>query len=517
MPVASVGVDAAPLTAGILATSHGAQGQAGAVSPFGRWFTQQLAASQGERQDGPTSAVPATAAGSALQTTANRDSKLSSDSSITHETQMLAPKTSSPANDEEQDAKVSAVSVPTRDAVPVSNRDDAPRPSAATAGTDGLASSSSRSSVTSSPAVARTHVGRAPSRPSSAPAAASPSNSSTASAPRSHTASKAPQTDHANCASSTLSDLSTSTAAPYEAVPAPHSIGANSAASVPPSIATSLPQLPAVPEHGTVLSSLPAQPAVSTMATLSNVEARNPAAVNGAAEPVRPSATHLGTPLAGEAASHTSEHGVAASASPSAPPGTAVTAVHPLSIATSIPSTAVASGGTPALTSAFPVTAAHAVVSTADTHSSTTTASAEHAQNAFERIDTSAAPQVLAGTPQRLSIGVRDPALGWVEIHTRTAAGEISVALATPSAASHTAISAQLPAIRDYLSGQQVRVDHLTAEQFSASSGGRDNSAGNQPQAKDTHATSAGATHSPLTEQSSESEGQNLSWIDVRV
>lgn len=140
-----------------------------------------------------------------------------------------------------------------------------------------------------------------------------------------------------------------------------------------------------------------------------------------------------------------------------------------------------------------------------------------HAGNAFERMDAMAVPQVLAGTPQRLSVGVRDPGLGWVEIHTHTSAGEVSAALATPSAVSHAAISAQLPSIRDYLSGQQIRVDHLTTEQFTTSSGGRESSSGNQPQAQNTRDGPAVAIQPSLMEQLSESDAQSLSWIDVRV
>lgn len=129
---------------------------------------------------------------------------------------------------------------------------------------------------------------------------------------------------------------------------------------------------------------------------------------------------------------------------------------------------------------------------------------------AFDHIDSGMAPQVLSRTPQRLEVGVRDPGLGWVEIRAHAAEGQIG-ATVSASPAVHPALSAQLPAMRDYLASQQVRVDTLGAQTFEASAdGGRSapqnrNSGGNTPAAET-------AGQAP-----EEAEQESLSWIDVRV
>lgn len=87
----------------------------------------------------------------------------------------------------------------------------------------------------------------------------------------------------------------------------------------------------------------------------------------------------------------------------------------------------------------------------------------------FEQMDALRPPQILHSTPQRLAVGLHEPALGWVEVRARASGGEISATVASPA---HAALSANLPAIREYLAGQHVRVDHLAAETWSGPSGG---------------------------------------------
>lgn len=516
MPIAPVGADVAPPASGMLAASHRASAQAGGLATFGRWFAQQLAANQTAPRTGTTSPVSAASAfspsGSGSQASMEPNANLSCNSAFSAEAGSEARKADEPGNDVEQDAELSAASAPAQDAV-TQGPGDAAQPSgrltdeASTRPVETgvlarpVASSASPSSAAPAQEAAPPHSSRIHFGPPSASAAASPSTR-----PFAHVVTNAqamPSTD--------------STTSPLPARPV--SIDVSAADSLrTDSAAVAVPN-PVAPARTVAPSDAGAQPPALSTAPPSAVQAVRPAAAAETADQFQPASTHTETSFAGEAVWHPPAHGVAATASPIAPLGCAVTVAHSQSFSFAVPgaSASVAFGITPPPATPWSVTTPHSVVSAADAHPSVTAESAAHAGNAFERMDTLGAPQVLAGTPQRLSVGVRDPGLGWVEIHTRTSAGEVSAALATPSAAIHTAISAQLPAIRDYLSGEQVRVDHLTSEQFGASSGGRENSSGNQPQAKDSRDAPARAIQSSLAEQSSESEGQCLSWIDVRV
>jgi hypothetical protein len=132
----------------------------------------------------------------------------------------------------------------------------------------------------------------------------------------------------------------------------------------------------------------------------------------------------------------------------------------------------------------------------------------------FDHIDSGPAPQVLSRTPQRLDVGVRDSGLGWVEIHAHAAEGQIA-ATVSASPAAHPALSAQLPAMRDYLAGQQVRVDSLEAQPFQASADAGHSSAGQQQASRNSSGAAAAGADPPGV--SAEAEPESLSWIDVRV
>jgi flagellar hook-length control protein FliK len=162
------------------------------------------------------------------------------------------------------------------------------------------------------------------------------------------------------------------------------------------------------------------------------------------------------------------------SAMPAAPPSASVAAPHALASVQ------------PILGATGPVATHGSSVSPAAVRSAPGTAAT------FERMDGAAEPQVIERTPQRLAVGVRDPALGWVEIRTRAAGGQIGAVMATASPGAHQALAPALPAIRDYLASQQVRVDHLAAEFFSPSasgggSHGTGHAAGNQPESGSAH------------------------------
>jgi hypothetical protein len=134
---------------------------------------------------------------------------------------------------------------------------------------------------------------------------------------------------------------------------------------------------------------------------------------------------------------------------------------------------------------------------------------------AFARMDSAAPPQVLESVPQRLSVGVRDSGLGWVEIRTHAAAGQVSAVLATGSNEAHAALQAQIPELRDYLAGHQVLVDQLSSERFSPSGGGRDPAPqheGRNPSSRD-----SGAPAAQLPASFGEGAEESLSYINVRV
>ena len=137
---------------------------------------------------------------------------------------------------------------------------------------------------------------------------------------------------------------------------------------------------------------------------------------------------------------------------------------------------------------------------------------------AFERMDSASAPQIIGSSPQRLAVGVRNAEMGWVEVHANSAAGQVSATLATGSVESHTALSAQLPSMREYLSAEHVRIDHLATENFSASSGHGEGFSGERSR------NGAGAHGSNQPEQvassrevSGEADMDELSYINVRV
>jgi hypothetical protein len=136
----------------------------------------------------------------------------------------------------------------------------------------------------------------------------------------------------------------------------------------------------------------------------------------------------------------------------------------------------------------------------------------------LERMDSAAAPRVLASAPQRLAVGIRDNSLGWVEIRTHAAAGQIAAVLATGSGAAQAALHASLPEMRNFLAGQQVHVDQLSAEPFPASSGDRQGSGHAESPGKGTddlvrEEPLAGPSQAATDDDAEEA----LSFISVRV
>lgn len=136
---------------------------------------------------------------------------------------------------------------------------------------------------------------------------------------------------------------------------------------------------------------------------------------------------------------------------------------------------------------------------------------------AFERMDGAAAPRVIESAPQRLAVGVRDAGLGWVEIRTHAAGGQIGAVVGTGSAASHQALAEELPSMREYLAGQQVKVGHLAAENFSAMGGGQRGSGGQGSGHASTGSQNSGNQNSGSHDSASQGSGNAVQDVARRV
>ena len=193
--------------------------------------------------------------------------------------------------------------------------------------------------------------------------------------------------------------------------------------------------------------------------------------------------------------------------------GTASAGVLPVSAGNGpgvSPATVSVSAGAPAVVAPVQHTAA---VTTAGPDRA---ASAAHtaASAAFERMDVAAAPRVLESAPQRLSVGVQDSGLGWIEVRAHAGAGQVSAVVASASGEAHNVLTAHLPEVREYLAGQQVHVDQLTSESFSSSADRRDSSSRNEAQGE--KAVRPGRQNAAAS-AAGEAGGESLSYINVRV
>jgi flagellar hook-length control protein FliK len=138
-------------------------------------------------------------------------------------------------------------------------------------------------------------------------------------------------------------------------------------------------------------------------------------------------------------------------------------------------------------------------------------------------MDAAAAPVVTESSPQRLAVGVRDAGLGWVEIRTHAAGGQVSAVLTAASSEAQAALTAHLPEVREYLAGQQVRVDQLSSERL-APGDGEGSSRGQGGSAGNAQSGSAPGRNSDTREQGSlaamfgsDGNEESLSYINVRV
>jgi len=103
------------------------------------------------------------------------------------------------------------------------------------------------------------------------------------------------------------------------------------------------------------------------------------------------------------------------------------------------------------------------------------------AASPYDKIDQGASPVVLRAGAQHVTVGVRDPDLGWVEIRTQNTAGHVDATLAASSSQTHDTLAAQLPAMAQYLQERDVRVGTLAVQHPfpQASAGGGQNGSQN--------------------------------------
>jgi hypothetical protein len=89
--------------------------------------------------------------------------------------------------------------------------------------------------------------------------------------------------------------------------------------------------------------------------------------------------------------------------------------------------------------------------------------------NPYQRLDqissAAAGPSILSAGTNRMTVGLHDPALGWVEIKTQLTAGQVAAALSTTSSQTHHDLAAQLPLLAQFLSDREVKVSSLAVDQ----------------------------------------------------
>ncbi len=91
----------------------------------------------------------------------------------------------------------------------------------------------------------------------------------------------------------------------------------------------------------------------------------------------------------------------------------------------------------------------------------------------LDQISGAPAPNINIGA-NRVAVGLHDPALGWVEIKSQSAAGQVAASFVTASSQTHEALTAQLPSLAQFLADHEVRVGSLTVEQQAAGGHGGD-------------------------------------------
>jgi hypothetical protein len=143
-----------------------------------------------------------------------------------------------------------------------------------------------------------------------------------------------------------------------------------------------------------------------------------------------------------------------------------------------------------------------------------TAASVPNAEvNAYDRIDQGPAPVVLHSGAQHVAVGVQDPGLGWVEIKAQSAAGHVDATLVAGSPQSHSSLSAQLPAMAQYLEERNLRVSTLSVHQQTHDASRDANSGASQNSARENGTGGNGGT--PQSPRPSENSGSSTRYSGV--
>jgi flagellar hook-length control protein FliK len=143
----------------------------------------------------------------------------------------------------------------------------------------------------------------------------------------------------------------------------------------------------------------------------------------------------------------------------------------------------------------------------------------------FQRLDSGEAPATLLhSSAHQIAVGVHDPALGWLEVQTQSSAGHISATLTAASTDAHANLTAEMPAITQYLADRNVPLHSLNVDtQGSAAGGGQSQQSGSgQPQQElarqSGHVSQSGAQPLRGTAQDvSTTETVSASRISVRA
>jgi len=108
-------------------------------------------------------------------------------------------------------------------------------------------------------------------------------------------------------------------------------------------------------------------------------------------------------------------------------------------------------------------------------NSDTGKTSAASDESLFQRLDSGETPvTLLHSSAHQIAVGVHDPSLGWVEVQTQSAAGHISATLSAASTDAHANLTAQMPAMTQYLADRNVSLHSLNVDtQGSAPGGGQ--------------------------------------------
>ncbi|HVT96731.1 MAG TPA: hypothetical protein VHE33_04440, partial [Acidobacteriaceae bacterium] len=96
-------------------------------------------------------------------------------------------------------------------------------------------------------------------------------------------------------------------------------------------------------------------------------------------------------------------------------------------------------------------------------------------------------------------------------------AGQVSATLASGTAEAHHAIAAQLPAVREFLAGEHVRIDALSSERFSSSTGGQGRSSGDPAGNDGRTPVRSPQQERPAQPSPVEMDREGMSYISVRV